>query len=149
MKFPNLHKTNAVLKLLKPQMQIKFLTHNQHTQPIQCHYAVSNENINTITTNTTVESPHFPIYLQVKDNYFKVQLKNDPYLPVSYHEFKTKAQPIENLQQNRTQQFKQNHALLETYSIVQHTDVPLNKNKTVPHTQFTLKANYAELINTI
>ena len=38
-----------------------FMTPNQNTKPIQCHYAVSKEYINTITTNTTVEPPHFPI----------------------------------------------------------------------------------------
>ena len=57
-----------------------FMTHNQQTQPIQCHYAVSKEYINTITSDTTVESPHFPI----------TTLENYLYLPVSYHEFKTK-----------------------------------------------------------
>ena len=75
-----------------------FMTHNHHTQRIQCHYAVSKECINTITTITTTQSLHFPIYIQVKDNYFKVKLENDLYLPVSYHEFKTKAQPTEHLQ---------------------------------------------------
>ena len=50
-----------------------FMTHNQNTQPIQCHYAVSKKYINSISTDTHVESPHFPIYLQIKDNYFKVQ----------------------------------------------------------------------------
>ena len=64
-------------------------------QPMQCHYAVSKEYINKITPDSTIESLHFPIYLQIKDNYFKVQLKNDLYLTVSYHEFKTKAQPSE------------------------------------------------------
>ena len=29
-----------------------FMTHNQKTQPIQCHYAVSKEYINTVTTGT-------------------------------------------------------------------------------------------------
>ena len=33
-----------------------FMTHNQKTQPIQCHYAVSKEYINTISTDTHVES---------------------------------------------------------------------------------------------
>ena len=37
-----------------------FMTHNQHTQPIQCPYALSKEYVNTITTDTAVESPHFP-----------------------------------------------------------------------------------------
>ena len=39
--------------------------------------------------------------------------------------------------------------MLETYPIVQQTDVTLNTNKTEQFTQFTQKANYAELINTI
>ena len=56
-----------------------FVTHNQNTQPIQCHYAASKEYINSISTDTHVESPHFPIYLQVKDNYSKVQIENDLY----------------------------------------------------------------------
>ena len=60
-----------------------FMTHNPNPQPIQCHYAVSKEYINSISTDTHVESSHFPIYLQIKDNYFKVQLENDLYLPVS------------------------------------------------------------------
>ena len=125
------------------------MTHNHHTQPIQCHYAVSNEYFNAITPDTTKESPHFAIYLQITDNCFKVQLQNDLYLPVSYHEFKTKAQPFEQLQQNKTQQFKQNHSLLVTYPIVQHTDVNLNTNKTESFTKSTQNANYSELINTI
>ena len=122
------------------------MRHNQHTQPIQCRYAVSKEYINTMTPDTTIESRHFPIYLQIQDNYFIVQLENDRYLPVMYHEFKTKAQPLEQLQQNKTPKFKQNHSLLETYPIVQQTDVTLNTNTTEPFTQIE---NYAELLNTI
>ena len=38
-----------------------FMTQNQNTQPIQCHYAVSKEYINTVSTDTNVESQHFPI----------------------------------------------------------------------------------------
>ena len=45
-----------------------FMTHNQNTQPMQCHYAVSKEYVKTVSTSTTVESPHFPIYVQIKDN---------------------------------------------------------------------------------
>ena len=70
---------------------------------------MSKEYINTVTTNNTVESPHFPLYLQVKDNYFNVQLDNNLYLPVSFYEFKTKAQPLEQLKQNKRHYFKQNH----------------------------------------
>ena len=125
------------------------MTHNQNTQPKQCHYAVSKEYINTNTTNTTVESSHFPIFLQIKDNYFKVKLENDIFLPVSYHVFKTKAQPLEQLQQNKTLQLNKQCPLLETYPIVKRTDVTLNTNKTEPFPQFTRNANYAELINTI
>ena len=91
-----------------------FMTNNQHTQPIQCHYDVSKEYIKTKTPTTTIESPHFPIYLQIKENYVKTQLENHLYLPVLYHELKTKEQPLEQLQQNKTQQFKQKHSLLET-----------------------------------
>ena len=58
-------------------------THSQHTQPIQCDYTVSKEYINTVTTDTAVESPHLPIYLQIKDNFFRVLLESDLYLPVS------------------------------------------------------------------
>ena len=36
-------------------------THNQNTQPIQCHYVVSKEYIKLVSTDTNVESPHFPI----------------------------------------------------------------------------------------
>ena len=125
------------------------MTHNQHTQPIQRHYAVSKDFVNTITPDTTTESQNFPIYSQNKDKFFKKQLENELYLPVLYHEFKTKAQPLEQLQQNKAQHFKQKHSLLETYPIVQHTDVTLNTNKTEPFRQSTQNSNYAELINTI
>ena len=111
------------------------MTHNQHTQPIQCHYAVSKEYTNTTIPNTTIESPLFPIQLQIKDNYIKVQLEYDLYLSVSYREFKTKAQTLQQLQQNKTQQFQHNHLWLETYPIVQSTDVTLNTNKTSPTTE--------------
>ena len=77
------------------------MTHNQHTQPIQYHYAVSKEYINTITPDTAIESPYFPIYLQTTGNYFKVQLEIDLYLPVLYHEFKTMAKSLEQLQQKQ------------------------------------------------
>ena len=99
------------------------MTHNQQTQPIQCQYTVLKEYINTVTTDTAVESTHFPNYLQIENNYFKVQPKNNLYLPVSYHEHNTTAQPLEHAHHHRTQQLKQNQPLLETYSIVQHTDV--------------------------
>ena len=125
------------------------MTHNQKTQPIQCHYAVSKEYINSISTDTRVESPHFPIYLQIKDNYFKVQLENNLYLPVSYYEIKTKAQPLENLHQQKLQQFKNNYSLPEIYPIIQHTDVTLNTNNTEPSTQSNHVSNDAGLINNI
>ena len=125
------------------------MTHNQHSQPIQCHYTLSKECINTIIPDTTIESPLFPIQLQIKDNYIKVQLEYDLYLSVSYREFKTKAQTLQQLQQNKTHQFQHNHLLLETYPIVQSTDVTLNTNKTEPLTQSTKNANYTELKNTI
>ena len=125
------------------------MTHKQNTPPIQCHYAVSKEYNNTVSTDTTVESPHFPNYLQIKDNYFKEQLENNIYLPVSYHEFQTKERPLEQIQQNKIQQFKRNHSLVETYPIIQHTDVAINSNKTEPFTLSTQDTNYAELINLI
>ena len=49
------HKTNTVLEQLRPQFYYIFMTHNEHTQPLQCHYAVSKEYVDKITTNTTVE----------------------------------------------------------------------------------------------
>ena len=76
----------------KHRLRTVEIPHNQNTQPIQCPYAVSKEYINTKITSIIVESPHFPIYLQLKENYFKVQLENDLYFPVSYHVFKNKAQ---------------------------------------------------------
>ena len=69
-------------------------------------------------------------------------------LPVSYHKFQTKAQPLEHLEQHK-KQLIQNHLIPDTYPIIQLTDVTLNTNKTEPFTQSTQKANYAELINTI
>ena len=32
-----------------------FMTHNRNTQPIQCHCAVSKENINTVSTDNTLD----------------------------------------------------------------------------------------------
>ena len=78
-----------------PDLTKFFMMHNQKTQPIQCRYAVSKAYINSISTDTHVESPNITIYLQIEDNYFKVQLENDLYLPVSHYGFKTKAQPLE------------------------------------------------------
>ena len=92
---------------------------------------------------------HFPVYLKVKDNNFKAQLENDLYLPVPYHEFRTKAQPFEQLQQNKVQQIKQNHSLFEPCPSLHHTDVTLITNKTEPITPSSQNASYAELINTI
>ena len=130
MKFPNLHivctegKNFSLPELLSrslttttqdehrlrtveaPDLIKYFMTHNQNTQPIQCHYAVSREYNNSISTDTHVESPHFPIYLQIKDNYFKIQLENDFYLPVSYYGFQTKAQFLYNIHQQKIPQFK-------------------------------------------
>ena len=77
------------------------MTHNQRTKPIQCHYNLSKEYINTVTRDSTVDSTPFLIYLQIKDNYFKVQLGNNLYLRVLYHEHKTKAQPLDNIQNHR------------------------------------------------
>ena len=124
------------------------MTHNQHAQPIQCHYAVSKEYINSVPTDTAVESPNFPIYLQIKDNCFKVQIENDLYLLVSYQEIKTKAQTLEQLQQNKVKHLKETQLPIEIYPYVQHTDVTLKTNETEPFIQFPHNANNAELINT-
>ena len=83
-----------------------FMTHNLNTQPIQCNYAVSKEYINTVSENVSTEQIHFPIYLQTKNNYFEVQFDNDLYLPVSYHEFCTKSQPLEHVNQKRNKQMQ-------------------------------------------
>ena len=126
-----------------------FMTHNQNTQPIQYHYALSKEYIHSVSTDTHVESPHFLIYLQIKDNYVKVQLENDLYLPVLHYEFETKAQPLEKMHQQKLQQFKNNYSFPENYPSKQHKDVKLNTNKTEPFIQSNHDANYAELINSI
>ena len=84
------------------------MTHNQNTQPIQCHYAVLKENIKSISTDAHVKSPHFPIYLQIKDNYFKIQFENNLYLPISYYEFQTKAHPLDNIHQQKNNNLKIN-----------------------------------------
>ena len=123
------------------------MTHNPQTQPIKCHYALSKEYNNTVTTDIAGESPHFPIYIQIKDNYLKVRPEKSLYLPVSYHEYKTKGQPLEHIHYHKTQQLKQGHySHLETYPIVQQTDGTLNKDKTEPFTPHTQKANDADLI---
>ena len=60
------------LRTVEIPHSIKFcMALNQDTQPTQCHYAVSKEYINSVSTDTHVESPHFPIYLQIKDNFLK------------------------------------------------------------------------------
>ena len=107
------------LRTVKIPDEIKFfITQYQNTKPIQCQYAVSEEYINSISTDTHVESPHVEsphslTYLQMKDNYFKVQLENDLYLPVSYYEFQTKAQSLDNIQQQKIQQFVEIYSLPE------------------------------------
>ena len=126
-----------------------FTTHNQNKQSIQCHYAASKEYINSLSTDTAVESLHFPIYLQIKDNHFKVQLENDLYLPASHKEFKTKAQPLENIHHQKLQHLKNNYSSPENYPIIQHTDVTLNMNKTEPFTQSNNETNYAKITNSI
>ena len=104
-------------------------------------YCIKKKYFNTTTTDTAVKSKHFPIYLKIKDNYFKVQLENDLDLPVSYHEFKTKAKPIEQTQQNKTKHINENQLPLEFYPIVQHTDVTLKTNKTETFIHLPQKAN--------
>ena len=66
-----------------------------------------------------------------------------------YHEFQTKAQTFEQKQQNKAQQIQHNHSLVETYPIIQHTDVRLNTCKTEPFTNSTRDTNYAEFKKTI
>ena len=62
------------LRTVEIPESIKFFkTHNQNTQPVQCHYAVSKEYFNLVSTDANIESAHFPIYLQIKDNIFRVQ----------------------------------------------------------------------------
>ena len=133
----------------KPDSIKFFMTHNQNTQPIQCHYVVSKQYINSVSTDIHVESPHFPIYLQIKYNYFKVKLKNDLYLPVSHYELKTKAQSLENIHQQKLQQFKNNYSSSENYPIIQHTDVTQNTNKREHFIQSNQDPNYAELVISI
>ena len=45
--------------------------------------------------------------------------------------------------------YKQIYPQLETFPIVQHSDVTLTTNKTEPFKQSTQNVNYAELINNI
>ena len=126
-----------------------FMTPNQNTQPIQCHYAVYKEYINSLSTDTALESLLFPIYLNIKDNYFKVQLENDLHLPVSHTETKNKTQPLENIHHQKLKHLKTNSSPPENYPIIQHTDVTLYMNKTEPLTQSNNDTNYAEFINSI
>ena len=173
MKFPNLHiawtegKNLSLPDLLSRSLttttQVKhrlrtvektdsinfFVIHNQNTQLIQCHYAVSKEYIKSVSTDTAVESLHFPIYLQIKDNYFKVQLENDLSLSVSHTEIKTKAHTLENIHHQKLQHLKNYYSSPENYPIIQHTDVTLNMNQTEAFTQSNNDTNYAELINSI
>ena len=117
--------------------------------PILCHYTISKEYFNSVTTNSTVESTHFAIYLRINDNYFKVQLENNIYLPDSYTEDSTEMQPLERIHNQRAKQTQQNQNFTETYPIVQHTDATLNTIKTDPFTTASQNLNYAELIKSI
>ena len=49
------------------------------------------------------------MYLQFRDNYFKVQLEKDLHLPVSYHAVKFKAQPLEYIHHNESELSQQSH----------------------------------------
>ena len=60
-----------------------------------------------------------------------------------------KAQPLENVHHHRTEMLQQSRPFLENYSIVQHTDVTLNMDKTEPFTLDIQNSNYAELIKSI
>ena len=75
---------------------------------------------------------------QIKDNYSKVQLKNNLYLRVSNYGYKRKPQPLEHVFYHKTQQLKQSRP-----------KVTLNTNRTQTITYHTQNANYAELIYTI
>ena len=81
------------------------MTHNQQTPPMQCHYATCKEFTTNIFTETTVESHKFSRYKQTNDNYFKVRLENNIYVPVSHAEYLTKAQSLEHIQNQRIKQF--------------------------------------------
>ena len=173
MKFPNLHKVWTEGKNLSlpdllscslttttqdehrlrtveiPETIKFFMAHNTNTQLIQCHYAVSKEYLNSISTDNITEATHFPISLQIKEKFFKVQLKNNLYLPVSYHEFHTKAKPVEYTETEFNGLKTIPPPPPKKYPIIQHTDVTLNTNKTEPYTQNYQGPNYAEIINTI
>ena len=69
---------------------------------MQCQYAVSKEDMNSVSTDTHVESADFPVYLKIQDNYFNLQLENNLCLPVSYYKVQTKAQSLENIHQQNS-----------------------------------------------
>ena len=122
------------LRTVEIPKNIKFvITHNPSTQPIQCNYAVSKKYITSVSTDTIVESPNFPIYLQIKDNYFKFQLENYLYLPVSHHEFQTKVQPIEQINQQRFQHLKNNHCPTRnlSYYTTHRCNAKYKQNRTI------------------
>ena len=56
---------------------------------------------------------------------------------------------MDHIHQHKIQHLKTYHSHPEVYPIIQHTDVTLKTNKTLPFTQTNHDANYAELINTI
>ena len=68
---------------------------------------------------------------------------------MSHYELKTKAQPLENIHQQKIQQSKINYSFPENNPIIQHTDVTLNTNKTEPFKKSNPDADYAKLINSI
>ena len=80
------------------------MIHNQQTPPIQCHNAVAKEYVTGMTTETIVETQHFPIYQRLKDKLLKLQF-NKIYLHASQTEHSTKAQPLNHVQNQRTKQF--------------------------------------------
>ena len=125
-------------EIKKPESIKFFKTHKQQTPPIQCHYAISKKYITNISTETTEESQNYSIYLQTNiptNIFFKVELKNNIYLPVSHAEFSTKSQPLEHIQNQRTKYIQQKKFQIETCPIVHHTDVALS-----------IRTDYTELI---
>ena len=108
----------------RPESKKFFVTHNQQTPPMLCHYSNSEEYITNIFTETTLGSYNFSIYLQTNDIYFKVQLENNIYIPVSHAECSTKAQPLEQIQNQRIKQFQQNNFHVE--------HVPYDNIQTLP-----------------
>ena len=112
--------------------------------------------LQSCSLTTTTQNEHRLRTVEIPDSikFFMMHNQNTQsirchYLPVSHTEFKTKAQFLENLIQQKLHQIKNNYSFPENYQIIQHTDVTLNTNKREPFIQCNHNANYAELINSI